>query len=571
MTHLFGLVYDGINIFRKAEDKNRGVSKRILQRPESSWLHKIPIDNLKYTTLFTAKGLARYLATIFPLHLLLVNRSPNLNVIAFNPNDPKDRELIAYLDQHIAIVKKPQMEKRAQNLSRREVHVPDENEYSDLSQYDYTPVDIVVQKHDAKKRGTHYDLRIVTPDRAISFVLPRNQSWSDLSAKPGEKGTWIRMPDHAREYAYWTGEIPEGEYGAGKVEKAYSANGVLNYNKNGDLILTILDGDKKRKFMLANRGDNKYFAISRNLPQDHYWRKRQTFKTYPEDQAPGEESEMMASEKLDGALVYAKLTDKGVTLTSRRKSTDGSLIEKEHHVPWIRDIDVPKKYQGLVLAAEMVHPRGFSFVSPILNSKPENAIAKQEKAGRIRLMPHNILNKDMTYKEKINLMRQLVNDLDNPYISLPEYSNNPQQLYRKMKDRGGEGVIIFNPNEKDPTMYKHKIWDTYTGKIVGAEPGKGKLQGALGAFIVEDKDGNKVRVGIGKGFTHEKRREMMQKFEDKYKGRKARILSHGSTGTTLRQPAFGGWDLEDRPLDSFRHGETTYSRFMQRMNQDLNL
>jgi len=94
----------------------------------------------------------------------------------------------------------------------------------------------VIQEHHAKR--LHWDLRFEIEDTLKSWALPKNPP-----QKEGEKRLAVSVPDHPIEYALFDGEIPEGNYGAGKV-KIWDKGAFELLEQNKKKLIINIKGEK---------------------------------------------------------------------------------------------------------------------------------------------------------------------------------------------------------------------------------------------------------------------------------------------------------------------------------------
>jgi DNA ligase D-like protein (predicted 3'-phosphoesterase) len=101
----------------------------------------------------------------------------------------------------------------------------------------------VVQRHDA--RNLHYDFRLEMDGVLKSWAVPK-----EPPIEAGTKRLAIQTEDHPLAYANFEGEIPEGEYGAGKVEIWDKGTFELRKRQEKEIVVTLHGDELKGDYVL---------------------------------------------------------------------------------------------------------------------------------------------------------------------------------------------------------------------------------------------------------------------------------------------------------------------------------
>lgn len=105
----------------------------------------------------------------------------------------------------------------------------------------------VIQEHHA--RNLHWDFRLEMDGVLKSWAVPK-----EPPTKVGLKRLAVQVEDHELDYADFEGEIPEGEYGAGKVEIWDKGTYELLDRKEKKLVFEIHGERLKGKYTLIQFG-----------------------------------------------------------------------------------------------------------------------------------------------------------------------------------------------------------------------------------------------------------------------------------------------------------------------------
>jgi len=115
----------------------------------------------------------------------------------------------------------------------------------------------VIQKHAARR--LHYDLRLEMDGVLKSWAVPKKPPKT-----PGIKRLAVQVEDHPIEYANFEGIIPEGHYGAGKVEIWDKGSYVLKERTDNKIVFE-LNGEKLKGtyVLLRFKGDKNWLFFKK--------------------------------------------------------------------------------------------------------------------------------------------------------------------------------------------------------------------------------------------------------------------------------------------------------------------
>jgi ATP-dependent DNA ligase len=117
-----------------------------------------------------------------------------------------------------------------------------------------------------------------------------------------------------------------------------------------------------------------------------------------------------------------------------------------------------------------------------------------------------------------------------------------QLLHQINLDNGYEGSIVRTNDtyqcKRSHNLRKFKDFQDAEATIVGYEEGKGKREGTLGKFLMQDDDGNQFGCPPGKGYNYQDMRDILKDIH-KYMGQRATFTYFERTkANSYRHPLF---------------------------------
>ncbi|MCV7193086.1 ATP-dependent DNA ligase [Mycolicibacterium brumae] len=355
----------------------------------------------------------------------------------------------------------------------------------------------VIHEHHARR--LHFDFRLERDGVLVSWAIPKN-----LPMTPAVNHLAVHTEDHPLEYGGFEGDIPKGEYGAGKViiwdSGTYDTEKFRDDGEGGEVIVNLHGSKVTGRYALIQTGGKNWLAHrTKDQPQPA-----------PADLAPmlatpGSVAKLKAAQwafegKWDGHRMLVDADHGTVTLRSRT----GRMVTAEF--PQLRDLAADLTEHHVLLDGEVVALGDDG--TPSLG-----ALQNRTAATPIAFWAFDILYLDgrSLLKAKLRDRRKLLETLTQgtTLVVPPQLDGDGAQALEVSRDRGWEGVIAkkwdstYQPGRRSASWLKDKNWKTQDVVIGGWRVGDNGRAGRIGALLmgIPDDEGLAYAGRVGTGFT----------------------------------------------------------------------
>jgi bifunctional non-homologous end joining protein LigD len=373
----------------------------------------------------------------------------------------------------------------------------------------------VIQEHHATR--LHWDLRLEHDGVAVSWAIPNG-----LPEAPKENRLAVRTEDHPLEYLEFEGDIPKGEYGAGKmriwdrgtydvlkweprkVEVAFHGERL-----QGRYALFPLDkGESPKDWMIHRMDPPADPAAAEPLPDKIVPMMAQLGKL------PRDDERWAFEVKWDGVRAICHSEPGRMRLHSR------NLLDITPRYPELARLNRALSHHRAILDGEVVAldaegKPSFGALQRRMHVTAESTVRRLARETPVTYVIFDLLwldghsLMDLPYEERRARLADLQLD-DGERWRVPDYVvGHGAQLLAATEQQGLEGVIAkrldstYEPGRRSPSWVKVK--NLYRQEVVvgGWVPGDGRRRERIGALLAGVWEGDELRhIGrVGTGFT----------------------------------------------------------------------
>jgi bifunctional non-homologous end joining protein LigD len=355
----------------------------------------------------------------------------------------------------------------------------------------------VIQEHHARR--LHYDFRLERDGVLVSWAVPKN-----LPDATSVNHLAVHTEDHPLEYGAFEGNIPKGEYGAGKViiwdSGTYDTEKFNDSAEKGEVIVNLHGSRISGRYALIQTNGDQWLA--------HRMKDQNVFnfdETAPMLATEGSVAALKASQwafegKWDGYRLLVEADHGALRVRSRR----GREVTREY--PELRSLAVDLAGHHVVLDGEAV-------VLDKSGVPSFNEMQNRGRGTRVEFWAFDLLYLDgrsllrARYQDRRKLLETLASAGD---LIVPELlPGDGAQALEYSGKRGWEGVIAkrrdssYQPGRRSAPWIKDKHWNTQEVVIGGWKAGEGGRTSGIGSLLmgIPSAGGLHFAGRVGTGFT----------------------------------------------------------------------
>ena len=211
--------------------------------------------------------------------------------------------------------------------------------------------------------------------------------------------------------------------------------------------------------------------------------------------------------------------------------------------------DFFKKFPTIVLDGELYNhdlKQDFEKIISLIRKQKPTEQDRSEASDLVQFHVYDVITEpNFTYEFRYNMLTlqlPIATSMTLVKNTLVESYGEAEMLHKVHLAQGYEGSILRlnEPYEQKRSynLQKFKDFSDTEATIVGYEAGKGKFEGLIGKFLMQDDDGNKFGCPPGKGYNYKDLANILDNIGD-YIGKRATFTYFQRTNAgSYRHPLF---------------------------------
>jgi bifunctional non-homologous end joining protein LigD len=376
----------------------------------------------------------------------------------------------------------------------------------------------VIQEHHAT--ALHWDFRLERGGVLVSWAVPKG-----LPTDPDTNHLAVHTEDHPMDYASFEGDIPQGEYGGGKV--SLWDRGTYECEKWTDReVKVVLHGERASgRYVLFKTGsrDRDWMMHRMDPPAPGYAPMPQLVKpmlAVSRDELPRDDDAYGYEFKWDGvrAIVYVE-GGRPRALSRNDRDVTGSYPELRAMAEWLGSRRVV--LDGEIVALDDNGRPSFEALQSrmhVTNAAQVRRLTAQTPATFLAFDLLYLDGKmliDLPYTQRREALESL--QLSGPsWQTTPVFIGGGEAVLAASREQRLEGVLAkrldsrYYPGKRSDCWLKLKNIRTQEVVIGGWKPGEGRRKGAIGSLLlgVPGPSGLEFAGHVGTGFTDKMLRDL---------------------------------------------------------------